>query len=148
MAAIEFARNKCGLKEANTQENYSDLKQPVICLLPDQYEKQGIGGNMRLGGQDVKLVEGSKAWELYGKKNTVRERFRHRYEFNPEYRQMFEENGLIFSGMTPDEEIMQILELPEHKFFVGVQFHPEFSSKPLNPNPLYLGFVRAILEKK
>ena len=148
MAAIEFARNKCGLKGANTQENYSDLKHPVICLLPDQYKKQGIGGNMRLGGQDVKLVEGSKAWELYGRKNIVRERFRHRYEFNPEYRQIFEENGLNFSGMTPDEEIMQILELSEHKFFVGVQFHPEFSSKPLQPNPLYLGFVRAVLEKK
>lgn len=147
MAAIEFARNVCNLKDANTEEIVENLKHPVICLLPDQWEKEGIGGNMRLGGQDIKLVPNTKAWELYHKNDLARERFRHRYEFNPKYRRVFEEKGIIFSGMTPNEEIMQILELPNHPFFIGVQFHPEFSSKPLQPNPLYLGFVKEALKK-
>ncbi len=148
MAALEIGRNICKLKNANTEENFDKLKHPVICLLPDQLEKEGLGGNMRLGGQDIKLKPDTKAWELYGKKPLARERFRHRYEFNPEYRKIFEKNGVVFSGMTPSEDIMQILELPEHPFFVGVQFHPEFSSKPLQPNPLYMEFIKASLEYK
>jgi len=148
MAVIEIARDVCNLNGANTQENFADLKHPVICLLPDQYEKEGLGGNMRLGGHDVKIRPETKAFELYNNRGIVRERFRHRYEFNPEYKNVLEKSGVVFSGMNKSEDIMQILELPNHPFFVGVQFHPEFSSKPLQPNPLYLGFIKAALCEK
>jgi CTP synthase len=145
MAVIEFARNVCGLKEANSTEIEPDTKCQIIDILPEQKKIEGLGGNMRLGGRDVEVKPGTKAYTLYGNKKFVRERFRHRYEVNPEMINLLEEKGIVFSGKAPKYPIMQILELPKHKFFVGVQFHPEFTSRPLRPNPLYLGFVKAAM---
>ncbi|MFH1590298.1 MAG: CTP synthase (glutamine hydrolyzing) [archaeon] len=147
MAIIEFARNVCGIKDANSTEFDPKCAEPVIDLLPEQKKIEGLGGNMRLGGRDVQVKENTTAWELYGKKTRIRERFRHRYECNPEYLETFEKHGLVFAGRAPKVPIMQILELPGHPFFVGTQFHPEFTSRPLRPNPCYLGFVKACLKK-
>ncbi len=145
MALIAFARNVLGLKEANTTEVEKKALHPVVDLLPEQFDVEGLGGNMRLGGRDVLLKEGTTAFKLYGKKTKIRERFRHRYECNPEYIKQFEEKGMVFSGKAPKSEIMQILELPEHRFFLATQFHPEFNSRPLKPGPCFLGFVKACI---
>ncbi len=147
MAVIEFARNVCGLKDAHTTEVAPNTAHQVIDILPEQKKIEGLGGNMRLGVRDVEVKKGTKAWELYGKKDTARERFRHRYEVNPVYIPILEKQGLVFSGKAPNHPIMQILELPKQRFFMGSQFHPEFTSRPLDPNPLYVGFVKACLEK-
>ncbi len=154
MAVIEYARNVCGLSDADTTETNPDTKHPVICLLPEQYEIEGIGGNMRLGGSDVCIKEDSKTYALYrgtrlmSPAGTIRERFRHRYELNPEYKEQLEQQGLVFSGWAPNQPIMQVLEIPGHPFFIGVQYHPEFTSRPLSPNPLFKGFVEACLERE
>ncbi|OYT50127.1 hypothetical protein B6U79_00330 [Candidatus Bathyarchaeota archaeon ex4484_231] len=147
LAVIEFARNVCGLEEANSAEIMPDTPYPVIDLLPEQKEvlkKSKYGATMRLGGQVVKIKRGTLAYQLYGKDEVV-ERFRHRYEINPEYVETLEKNGFVFSGMTPDNRIMQIGELPEHPFFIGSQFHPEFTSRVLKPNPLFNGFIQACI---
>ncbi len=146
MAVIEFARNVCGLKDAHTTEVNPHAEHMIIDILPEQKKIEGLGGNMRLGGCDVQMKEGTKAWEFYGRKTMIRERFRHRYEVNPEYISVLEKHGLVFSGKAPNYSIMQILELPNHKFFIGTQFHPEFTSRPLSPNPLYVEFIKACLE--
>ncbi|MFH1409287.1 MAG: CTP synthase [Nanoarchaeota archaeon] len=143
MAVIEYARNVCGLEDANTTEVEPETKHPVIDILPEQKALESLGGTMRLGGHDVEIKKDTQAWELYGKKETIRERFRHRYECNPDYLDRLKEKGLVFSGKAPKEQIMQILELPGHPFFIGTQFHPEFTSKPLTSHPLYDGFVKA-----
>jgi CTP synthase len=145
MAVIEFARNVCGLKGANSTE-IEDTKHPVVDLLPEQKVLEGLGGNMRLGGREIDVKPNTMAYKLYGNKTKIRERFRHRYECNPEYILLLEEKGLIFSGKAPKFQIMQILEIKDHPFFVGTQFHPEFTSRPLNPNPLFRGFVEAALK--
>ncbi len=146
MAVIEFARNICGLEKANTTEVNPQTLHPVIDLLPEQQRIAELGGNMRLGGHDVEVKPGTRAASLYGS-TSVRERFRHRWECNPSYIAALESKGLIFSGKAPGREIMQILELPKemHPFFIGTQFHPEYVSKPLRPHPLYLGFVKAVV---
>ena len=146
MAIIEFARNICGLRDANSTEIEPDCKYQVIDILPEQKKIEGLGGNMRLGGRNIDVKPGTFASKLYGERKSVRERFRHRFECNPEYIETFEKKGLVFSGKAPDYPIMQILELPGHPFFVGTQFHPEFTSRPLTPNPLYVGFVEAALK--
>ncbi|MFH1849640.1 MAG: CTP synthase (glutamine hydrolyzing) [archaeon] len=143
MALIEFARNVCGLKDANSTEVEPLTKEPVIDILPEQKKIEGLGGNMRLGGRDVVIKKDTLAYKLYGRR-MIRERFRHRYECNPKYISALEAKGLVFSGKAPDQPIMQILELPDHPFYVGVQFHPEFTSRPLKTNPLYMGFLKAI----
>jgi CTP synthase len=148
MAAIEYARHVCGLKSANSTE--IDPKcDPVICILPEQEEVKGLGGTMRLGGLDVAVKEGTLARKLYGSAK-ARERFRHRYNVNTKCIDLLENNGMVFSGMAPEKRIMQILELPQdrHKFFIGVQFHPELSSRPLAPHPLFMGFLRACSGQK
>jgi CTP synthase len=145
MAVVEFARNVCGLMSAHTTEVVPECGEPVIDILPEQKAIEGLGGNMRLGEKDVLVKEGTKAFQLYGC-TMIRERFRHRFECNPKYLPLLESKGLVFSGKHPQYDIMQILELPGHKFFVGSQFHPEFTSKPLTPNPLYMGFIKACLE--
>jgi len=145
MALIEFARNVCGLKDAHTTEVEPKTKNPVVIYLPEQLKIEGFGGNMRLGGKDVEIKPGTKAFELF-KKPVIRERFRHRWECNPEYIKMFEDNGIVFSGKAPNQPIMQILELPKQKFFMGSQFHPEFTSRPLLPNPMYKAFIGACLK--
>lgn len=146
MALIEFARNVCGMKNANTTEIDAQTPHPVIDYLPEQLKIEGLGGNMRLGGRDVMIKKGTQAFAIYGNKEKIRERFRHRYECNPVYIPQFTEKGIVFSGTSSNKNIMQILELPQHPFFIGVQFHPEYLSRPLEPHPLYLAFLEAAIK--
>ena len=148
MALIEFGRNVLKLHDANSTEINPDCKHKVIDLLPEQKAIEGLGGNMRLGAHDMDITKGTMAYTLYGKKTKVKERFRHRYEFNPDYIAQYEEKGVVFSGRSPKAPIMQIFELKGHPYFVGTQAHPEFRSRPLTPSPLYLGFVKACVSKK
>ena len=149
LAIVEFARNACGLAQANSTEMDVNTQHPVICILPEQYEIQELGGTMRLGAYECVLAEGSLAHRLYGK-TLVSERHRHRYEMNPDYVERMEQAGLRFSGRMPDRPIMEVLELPKerHPYFVGGQFHPEFNSRPNRPGPLFRGLVEAALEQK
>ncbi len=144
MAVIEFARNVCGLEGANSTEIDPDCANPVIDILPEQKQIEGLGGNMRLGGRDVVVRPGTIAARLFNNAPEVRLRFRHRYEVDPQYVALLESHGMIFSGKAPDYPIMQILELaPEqHPYFVGTQAHPELSSRPLRPHPMFVGLVR------
>ena len=146
-AMVEYARACCDLEDANTTENAAATAAPVVCLLPEQYEIEGIGGSMRLGRHAVSLQGGSRVAAVYGSLQ-VDERFRHRYEFNPLYRKVFEDGGMVFSGWAPGQPIIQVAELPGHPFFIGVQFHPEFTSRPARPNPLFHGLVAACLEHR
>lgn len=143
MALIEFARNVCNLKDAHTTETDPNAKHPVVDILPEQISLETMGGNMRLGGHNIQVKPGTKAYESLGNKKSVRLRFRHRYECNPKYIATFEKHGMIFSGKAPNRPIMQILELQDHPFFIGTQSHPEFSSRPLRPQPFYRDFVKA-----
>ncbi len=145
MAVIEFARNVCGLEDANSTEIDPDCASPVIDILPEQKQIEGLGGNMRLGGRDVLIRPGTIAARLFNNAPEVRLRFRHRYEVDPQYIGTLESHGLIFSGKAPDYPIMQILELPpeQHPYFIGTQAHPELSSRPLRPHPMFVGLVRA-----
>jgi CTP synthase len=145
MAVVEFARNVCGMAGANSTEISDKTPHPVICLLPEQYEIEKLGGSMRLGGKDVELIPGTLASRMFNGASSVRLRFRHRYEVNPAYIDRLTKAGLVFSGKAPGQPIMQILELPDHPFFVGTQSHPEFTSRPLRPSPFYLGLVAAAL---
>lgn len=147
LASTEFARHVCGLRKANSTEIDENTPHPVIDLLPSQKNVYKKGGTMRLGGQDVIIRKGTNANKLYGGTKT-RERFRHRYEFNPEYKEKLEKGGLVFSGHDSSGDIMQILELPGHPFFMASQFHPEFTSRVLRPNPLFFGFLEASVKKK
>ena len=157
MAVIEYARNVCGLQGAGSTEFAPNSPHPVIDVLPEQKKIEGLGGNMRLGGKDVLVSANSLAAFLFadnaiggaqpGKNFIIRERFRHRYEVDPRYIQQLESRGLAFSGRHPEQPIMQILELPlsEHPFFIGAQFHPELTSRPLRPQPLFMGLVAAAI---
>ncbi|NNM87329.1 MAG: CTP synthase [Phycisphaerae bacterium] len=149
MAVVEYARNVCGLTDANTTEFAPETKDPVIDFLPEQRKLEGLGGNMRLGGKDILLRPGSKVSHLYGDVDQVRLRFRHRYEVEPRYIPILESAGLIFSGHAPNQPIMQMLELPEsvHPYFVATQSHPCLTSRPLSPDPLFLGLVQAALKR-
>jgi len=142
LAAIEFARSLCGVEKAASTEFEPHTEEPLICLLPEQQQVDDLGGTQRLGGHDVVLLPGSRVQVMYGCE-TARERFRHRYELNNEYKAAFEEHGVVFCGMTPDKRIMQILDYPAHPFFVATQYHPELLSRPLRPHPLFLAFVKA-----
>ncbi len=144
MAVVEYARNVCKLAGAGSTEIAPDCANPVIDILPEQKKIEGLGGNMRLGGQDVQVTPGTLAAELFGAEQ-VRRRFRHRYEVDPEYIQALTDAGLVFSGQHPEHEIMQVLELPRevHPYFVGAQFHPELTSRPLRPSPMFVGLVEA-----
>lgn len=142
MAAIEFARHVCGLEKATSTEFAPNTPEPLISLLPEQEGISDLGGTQRLGGHDVKLKAGTQVSEIYGSTLT-HERFRHRYEFNNGYKDVVEAAGLVFGGSTPDQRIMQILEYPDHPFFLATQFHPEWRSRPHAPHPLFLAFVRA-----
>jgi CTP synthase len=145
MAVIEFARNVCGLKGANSTEIDDQTPHPVIYILPEQEEIKNLGGTMRLGGFDLKIEEDSLAHRLY-RKDHARERFRHRWNVNPKYIETLEKNGMVFSGRAPEKKIMQILELPGKKYFLGVQYHPELTSRPISPHPLFKGFLEACLK--
>ena len=145
-AAIEFARNVIGLAGAHSTEFSKDTPHPVICLLDEQKTITDKGGTMRLGAQTAKLEAGSRAATAYGAVQ-ITERHRHRYEFNNVYRQQFAAHGMQFSGTSPDGSLVEILELPSHPWFLAVQFHPEFKSKPIAAHPLFSGFIAAALEK-
>jgi CTP synthase len=141
-AVIEFARNVCGLENANSKEIDPDSPHPVVCLMEEQKEVKDLGATMRLGAWDCKLDPESRVHKLYGQ-DQISERHRHRYEFNNAYRETLQKGGLRLAGTTPGGELVEIVELDDHPWFVGVQFHPEFKSQPFNPHPLFASFVEA-----
>ncbi len=147
VAVIEFARNVAGLKNANSTEFSEDTPHPVIDLMPEQKNIDKKGGTMRLGAYRCVLKEGTKVREIYGEP-VIYERHRHRYEFNPKYRPILEEKGLVVSGIYEEKNLAEIIELPNHRWFVACQFHPEFKSKPLNPHPLFVDFVKTAINYK
>ncbi len=142
-AVIEFARNVVGLQDAHSYEFYRDLKHPVIHLMPDQHEVTEMGGTMRLGAYPCHLVSESRSFEAYGSE-VISERHRHRYEFFNKYRDMMAEKGMLFAGVSPDDKLVEIIEIASHRWFVGVQFHPELKSKFGNAHPLFREFVKAV----
>lgn len=148
LAVVEYARHVAKLEGANTTEIDPDCLHPVIDMLPEQKKIEGLGGNMRLGGYDVAVKSGTIAHEIFGAE-MIRLRFRHRYEVDPRYIERLESAGMIFSGRSPKYPIMQILELPrdKHPYFIGTQAHPEFTSRPLSPDPMFVGLVRAALNR-
>jgi len=144
---VEFARNVAGIANANSSEFDKDTASAVIDLMPDQRGVRNKGATMRLGAYPCVLIPGSVAAEAYGA-TEISERHRHRYEFANDYREPLAKAGLVLSGMSPDKRLVEMVELREHPFFVGCQFHPEFKSRPLAPHPLFARFVRAALERQ
>jgi CTP synthase len=149
-ACIEFARYACDLKDADSTEFNVETPYPIIFKLRDLVDVEQLGGTMRLGAWPCRLSEDSLAREIYGNSEEISERHRHRYEFNPAYRETLERGGLVFSGVSPDEKFIEIVELSrdEHPWFVACQFHPEFKSKPLAPHPLFSSFVQAAFQNR
>ncbi len=145
VASIEFARNACGLTGANSTEFENKPKHAVISLLEEQEQVIDLGASMRLGAYDTRIAPNTLASQLYGKE-TITERHRHRYEFNGAYRKQLEAEGLVISGTGPDTGLVEIIEIPNLPFFIAVQYHPEFLSKPNRPHPLFAGFVAAAME--
>jgi CTP synthase len=147
VAVIEFARNICGLPMADSGEFDPDSPDKVIDFLPDQNDNINKGGTLRLGAYPCRLKDGTKIRQCYGAEN-ISERHRHRYEFNNDYRGIMEKNGMVLSGLSPDGHIVETMELPDEDFFVGVQFHPEFQSRPNKAHPLFKGLIKASLDRK
>jgi len=150
LAVIEFARNVCGLKEAGSTEFDKKIKMPVIDVMPEQkslLKEKKYGGTMRLGAYKCELKPGTISFQAY-KKRLISERHRHRYEFNNKYRKILNKKGLVVAGINPEKNLVEIIEIKKHPFFVGVQFHPEFKSRPLNPHPLFKAFISACLNKQ
>jgi CTP synthase len=145
-AVIEFSRNVCGLKDCNSTEFKPGAKSPVICLLKEQRDVTDMGGTMRLGAYPCRIKPGTVTHKTY-RKTLIMERHRHRYEFNNIYRKLLEKKGMLFSGIYPARDLVEIIELKNHPFFIAVQFHPEFKSKPDQAHPLFAGFIKAALEK-
>ena len=153
-AVVEYARNVCGLEQANSTEIDPQTPDPVIGLITEWLDRSGkvetrteesdLGGTMRLGGQKCRLLEGSLVHRLYGK-DVITERHRHRFEFNNNYRDILRQNGMVLSGLSLDEMLVEIVELPDHPWFIGCQFHPEFTSTPRDGHPLFTGFIEAAL---
>ena len=147
VALIEFARNVLGIDKANSYEFDPEVEDPVVWPMPDYYDQVNIGGTMRLGSHPCHLEPGTRAAQAYAVE-TVGERHRHRMEFNNVYREVMRRNGMIFSGLSPDGELVEIIELRDHPWFVGVQFHPEFKSRPFRPHPLFSGFAKACVSRE
>jgi CTP synthase len=147
IATIEFARNICKLKNANSTEFDKSTPFPVICLQEEQKGVEDMGATMRLGSCESIVFAGTKASDLYNGAERIHERHRHRYEFNSDFQDKLQECGLVISSVSALEGLVEIIELPQHPFFVGAQFHPEFQSKPNKPHPLFAGFVKASLER-
>src|SRR5215216_1779069 len=149
-ACIEYARNVCELKDADSTEFDVETPHPIIFKLRDLVDVEELGGTMRLGAWPCRLLEGSLVQQVYDGVDEISERHRHRYEFNPEYRQRMEREGLVFSGVSPDGKFVEMVELSRdvHPWFVGCQFHPEYKSQPLNAHPLFAAFVRAAYENR
>jgi CTP synthase len=141
-AVIEFARNVAGMEDSHSYEFDKDSPHPVICLMDSQLKVTTKGGTMRLGAYPAKLADGSRVAQIYGT-HEISERHRHRYEFNNEYRAPFQEHGMVFSGLSPDGRLVEMIEIPGHPWFVGCQFHPELKSRPTRPHPLFASFVEA-----
>jgi len=151
LAVVEYARNICGMKDANTTEVEKNPAYPVIDFIPDQVKivtESRYGATMRLGAYPAILTKGSLIQKLYNDQNKVYERHRHRYEVNPKYVETLEKNGLVFSGRSPDGILMEFLELPGHPYFTATQAHPEFKSRPMKPAPLFDGLLKAAKKKK
>ncbi|MFW9597199.1 MAG: CTP synthase [Paludibacter sp.] len=144
--SIEFARNVLGLKEANSTEIDSATPHNIVDIMEEQKNILDLGGSMRLGAYKCKLKRGTKAYKIYGKEN-ISERHRHRYEFNNAYKKQFEDAGMTCSGLNIESDLVEIIELNNHKWYIGVQFHPEYSSTVVNPHPLFISFVKAAIEK-
>ena len=147
IATIEFARNVCELEQANSTEFDKETPHPVISLQEEQQGVEDLGATMRLGASASKVYPGTKAAELYGSE-LIHERHRHRYEFNPNYREQIETAGMKISSVSETEGLVEIVEVEDHPFYIGAQFHPEFQSKPNHPHPLFSGFVAAALARK
>jgi CTP synthase len=142
VASIEFARNKCGLEDSHSSEFAPECGNPIISLMESQQHITDMGGTMRLGAYPARLKPGSLVAHMYGASD-VSERHRHRYEFSNAYREVFERNGVRFSGLSPDGSLVEMIEIPDHPWFVGCQFHPELRSRPTRPHPLFAGFIGA-----
>ena len=145
LTLVEFGRHVLGFSDAHSQEFNPDTTHPMVHIMADQDGVTDLGGTLRLGSYPCVLTEGSKAYELYGEKE-IHERHRHRYEVNNEYRDILQENGMMLSGCSPDGRIVEMVEIPEHPWFVATQAHPEFKSRPNKAHPLFKGFVEAALE--
>jgi len=145
VAVIEFARHVCGLEGAHSGEFEGSVPHRVIDIIPEQLGREGSGGTMRLGAYPCEIAPGSLLHRLYGAEK-ISERHRHRFEFNNDYREIFTRHGLVVSGESPDGRLVEAVELPSNRFFIGVQFHPEFKSRPNKPHPLFLGLVRAAID--
>jgi CTP synthase len=146
MMVIEYARNVLGYKDANSTEFAEITLHPVIDLMEDQKKITQMGGTMRLGAYECELREGSKAFEVYGKEALILERHRHRYEFNNGYLEEFEQRGMKCVGINPASSLVEIIEIPEKRWYIGTQFHPEYSSTVLHPHPLFMSFIKACVE--
>ncbi|MGI6217827.1 MAG: CTP synthase [Coriobacteriales bacterium] len=146
-AVVEFARNVAGLKGASSAEFDDELEYPVIDLMPEQEDIEDKGGTMRLGAYPCKLIEGTKAIEAYGEP-IIYERHRHRYEVNNAYREVLQKAGMVISGLSPDERLVEMIELPDHPWFVATQAHPEFKSRPTRCHPLFREFVGAAIKRR
>ncbi len=147
LATVEFARNVMGYKDAHSSELDPDTSYPVIDLMPEQKEIEMMGGTMRLGVYPCKVMSNTKAYEAYGS-DLIYERHRHRYEFNNQYREVLAEKGFIISGLSPDERLVEIIELKDHPWFIASQFHPEFKSRPTKAQPLFREFIKAASENR
>ncbi len=145
MMVIEFARNVLGYQDANSSEMSADTKYPVIDLMEEQKTVTNLGGTMRLGAYDCELVKGSHVFEAYGKAGLIRERHRHRYEFNNEYKKEYEQAGMKCVGINPAANLVEIVEIPDKRWYIGTQFHPEYSSTVLHPHPLFMSFIKACI---
>lgn len=145
LACVEFARNVVHLPDAGSAENNPTVTNNIIDLMTDQETVTDLGGTLRLGLYPCQLQEGSRAWQAYGEQSVVEERHRHRYEFNNQYRDVMAGHGLVFSGVSPDNRLVEIVELSNHKFYVAAQFHPELISRPNRPQPLFKAFIGATL---
>ncbi|MEJ2689244.1 MAG: gamma-glutamyl-gamma-aminobutyrate hydrolase family protein, partial [Deltaproteobacteria bacterium] len=155
LAVVEFSRNIAGMKDANSTEFDRSTTHPVIYLMKEWFDYRSnqmqtrdelseMGGTLRLGAYPCVLTKGTFAHKAY-KKEEIEERHRHRFEFNPAFRSQLEESGLIVSGTSPDNSLVEIVELPDHPWFLGCQFHPEFKSKPMRPHPLFREFIKAAI---
>jgi CTP synthase len=147
MAVIEYSRNVLGLKDANSTEMNEDTKNPVIALMENQKNITDKGGTMRLGSWKCDISQGSLAHQIYGELQ-INERHRHRYEYNNGYKIQLEDAGLLASGVNPDTGLVEIIELKNHPFFIGVQYHPEYKSTVANPHPIFVSFVAAMVKYK
>jgi len=147
LAVVEFARSTCGMPRANSREFDKDGPQSVIDLMPDQHGVMDKGGTMRLGAYPCHLKKGTVAEKIY-QTSKISERHRHRYEVSNEFRDELAAAGLVMAGQSPDGRLVEMVELPEHPYFIGCQFHPEFKSRPLRPHPLFTSFVKAAVNRR